>query len=47
MKVRLQWLALALGCLLFLWIFQHVGWEETTGQIRRELQVSPPTDLGS
>ena len=23
MKVRLQGLALALGCLLFLWIFQH------------------------
>jgi hypothetical protein len=46
MKVRLQWLALALGCLLFLWIFQNVGWEETTFGWR-ELQVSPPTDLGS
>ncbi|MGH7263204.1 MAG: flippase-like domain-containing protein, partial [Candidatus Rokuibacteriota bacterium] len=35
MKVRLQWLALALGCLLFLWVLRHVGFEETIGQIRQ------------
>ncbi|MCI0483837.1 MAG: flippase-like domain-containing protein [candidate division NC10 bacterium] len=41
MKVRLQWLALALGCLLFLWVFQHVGFEETFGQIREVGWVFP------
>ncbi len=41
MKARLQWLALVLGCLLFLWVFQHIGFEETFEQIRQVGWVFP------